>query len=82
MAEFTVVGVSTLNGITKVRYANSLARAKVLTKNGHSDVVFFEMPFSGHKEDAVDCILSFLNTLQPNAQTAVLQEAKALGFCV
>ena len=36
---FTVAGVSTLNGVTKVRFANDfVARIKILAKNGHVDV--------------------------------------------
>ena len=36
---FTVAGVSTLKGVTKVRFANDfVSRIKVLDKNGHTDV--------------------------------------------
>ena len=36
---FTVAGVSTNKGVTKVRFANDfVARIKILDKNGHTDV--------------------------------------------
>lgn len=42
---FKVIGVSTLNGKTKVRFANDLAtRIKNLVKNGHTAVELFELP--------------------------------------
>jgi hypothetical protein len=36
--KFSVVGVSTLNGKTKIRFANDSMRIKILIKNGHTDV--------------------------------------------
>ena len=36
--KFSVVGVSTLNGKTKIRFANDSMRIKILLKNGHTDV--------------------------------------------
>ncbi len=35
---FSVAGVSTLNGKTKLRFANDQMRIKILAKNGHSGV--------------------------------------------
>jgi hypothetical protein len=82
--EFTVVGVSCLEGVYKVRYANSVKRGAVLAKNGHTDILLVEMPFAGRKEDAVDCLLGAveageLNELQA---AAVLAEAREFGFVV
>jgi len=42
--KFSVAGVSTLNGKTKVRFANDVMRIKILDKNGHSDVDLVELP--------------------------------------
>jgi hypothetical protein len=40
---FTVVGVSTLNNVVKVRFANDLVtRIKVLLRNKHTDVRLVE----------------------------------------
>ena len=41
---FTVTGVSTLNGVVKVRFANDLAaRVKILSKNEHSEIRLIEL---------------------------------------
>jgi hypothetical protein len=51
---FTVVGVSTLNGKTKVRFANDFAsRIKNLVKNGHTNVELFELPSAMTKDAAL-----------------------------
>lgn len=48
--QFKVIGVSTLNGKTKVRFANDITRIKVLIKNGHTNVELFELPEAMTKE--------------------------------
>ena len=41
---FSVAGTSTLNGITKVRFANDfVSRLKILYKNGHENVELIEL---------------------------------------
>ena len=41
---FSVAGTSTLNGVTKVRFANDfVSRLKILYKNGHENVELIEM---------------------------------------
>lgn len=48
---FSVIGVSTLNGKAKVRFANDFAgRIKNLVKNGHTNVELFELPEAMTKE--------------------------------
>jgi hypothetical protein len=42
--KFAVAGVSTLEGKTKVRFANDTMRIKILAKNGHTDVELVELP--------------------------------------
>ena len=42
--KFAVAGVSTLNGKTKVRFANDVMRIKILAKNGHKDVELIDLP--------------------------------------
>ena len=42
--KFAVAGVSTLNGKTKIRFANDTMRIKILGKNGHSDVQLVDLP--------------------------------------
>jgi hypothetical protein len=41
---YSVAGTSTLNGITKVRFANDfVSRLKILYKNGHENVELLEL---------------------------------------
>lgn len=42
--KFGVAGVSTLNGRTKIRWANDAMRIKILVKNGHSNVELINLP--------------------------------------
>lgn len=42
--KFSVAGVSTLEGKTKIRFANDTMRIKILAKNGHSDVDLVTLP--------------------------------------
>jgi len=51
---FKVAGVSTLNGKTKVRFANDLvSRVKMLVKAGHEDINLFELAEPLSKNDVV-----------------------------
>ena len=41
---YSVAGTSTLNGITKIRFANDfVSRLKILYKNGHENVELIEL---------------------------------------
>ena len=52
---FKVTGISTLNGQTKVRFANDLvSRVKILVKDGHSDINLVELPEALSKADCVN----------------------------
>jgi hypothetical protein len=53
MKTFTHAGVSTLNGETKIRYANDAMRVKVLAKGGHTDIDFVDLLEPMTKEQAV-----------------------------
>ena len=56
---FKVTGVSTLNGKTKVRFANDLvSRVKILNKDGHTDVDLVELPQAMSKADCVKYLKS------------------------
>lgn len=50
---FKVVGVSTLKGQVKVRFANDVTRVKVLAKGGHTDIELMELPQAMEKAQAV-----------------------------
>jgi len=42
--KFAVAGVSTLEGKTKVRFANDTMRIKILAKNGHTNIELVDLP--------------------------------------
>ena len=51
---FKVTGISTLNGKTKVRFANDLvSRIKILVKSGHTDINLIELTTALSKADCV-----------------------------
>ena len=41
---FAVAGVSTLEGKTKIRFANDALRIKILQKNGHQNIKLVDLP--------------------------------------
>jgi hypothetical protein len=52
---FNVTGISTLNGKTKVRFANDLvSRVKILVKDGHTDINLIELAEHMTKADCVE----------------------------
>ena len=51
---FNVTGISTLNGKTKVRFANDLvSRVKILVKEGHANINLIELPSPLTKAECV-----------------------------
>lgn len=48
---FSVAGVSTLAGKTKIRFANDVMRIKILAKNGHTDVELINLPHAMTKAE-------------------------------
>ena len=57
---FKVTGISTLNGVTKVRYANDyVSRFKILNKGGHTDINLIELPEAMSK---IDCVRHLKST--------------------
>ena len=58
MSTFTVAGVSTQYGITKVRFANDMvSRYKLLSKSGHSPLELIELPRGMTKSEACQYLL-------------------------
>ena len=58
MSTFTVAGVSTQYGVTKVRFANDLvSRFKLLSKGGHSPLELMELPKAMTKSEACQHLL-------------------------
>jgi len=56
--KFAVAGVSTLEGKTKLRFANDTMRIKILAKNGHTGVELVELPVEMSKAEAVQHLKS------------------------
>lgn len=53
---FTIVGVSKLNDVYKLRFANDIMRIKILLKHGHTDVRLAQLPTPMTKLQAVQAI--------------------------
>ena len=68
---FTVVGVSTLNGVCKVRFANDPTRVKVLAHNGHTDIVMIQLDEPSTKLDAALFIQELEEFANPVAQQTI-----------
>jgi hypothetical protein len=67
---FTVAGTSNLNGAVKFRFANDFkSRVKVLERNGHTDIMLFELPRAMTKEEAI-AHLEGMDVAVPAAETA------------
>ena len=71
--KFAVAGVSTLEGKTKLRFANDTMRIKILAKNGHTDVELVELPVEMTKAEAVQ----HLKSIQFGKDNAAIQAAVA-----
>lgn len=56
--KFAVAGVSTLNGDTKIRFANDMMRIKILAKNGHTGIDLVELPTEMTKAEIVQHLKS------------------------
>ena len=68
---FTVVGVSTLNGETKVRFANDIMRVKVLAKHGHTDIRLIELESEMTKFNAAKFLQSLDEFQDDVAQASI-----------
>jgi len=73
---FTVAGVSDLNGVYKLRVANSTDRVKVLMRNGHQDIRLIQLPNAMTKLEAVNYLMS----LEHNEELLIEDEDTALLF--
>ena len=77
---YSVAGVSYYNEQYSVRYANSTGRARVLERNGHTDIQLWAFPEQLAPEDLVDALLDL--DLEGPIGEAVKTEARRLGFVV
>lgn len=56
--KFSVAGVSTLEGKTKIRFANDSLRIKILEKNGHEGVELINLPHEMTKGEIAQHMLT------------------------
>lgn len=56
---YKFAGISNHNGDYKVRFANDIMRIKILAKNGHEDIRFFELDEPMTKLEAVLTIAGY-----------------------
>lgn len=75
--KYEYAGVSTLDGKTKVRWANDIARVKVLAKNGHYDIDMVPLKYPMDKIEAVEYLLAIDFDNGNAAVRAVLEEEYA-----
>ncbi len=90
--KFSVAGVSTLSGKTKVRFANDTMRIKILAKNGHTDVELVTLPHEmtkaeiaqhlveigfGKGKPSVEAAIAYIAKKNPVGKTAKSSAAKA-----
>ena len=69
---FTVAGVSTNQGVTKVRFANDfVARFKILDKNGHTDVNLKEFSTPLTKAQVCETLLNDASFQDEASQGAI-----------
>jgi tRNA G46 methylase TrmB len=91
--KFAVTGVSTLEGKTKIRFANDTMRIKILAKNGHTDVDLVTLPREmtkaeiathlveigfGKGNSAVEAAIAYVAKKNPSAVKAKVSTASAL----
>ena len=71
---FSVAGVSTLNGVTKVRFANDFVnRFKILAKNEHQDINLIELGGEFTKEQVCQILMSHEKFQSETAQGAIAE---------
>lgn len=75
---FAVAGVSTLEGVTKARFAKDMSRVKVLEKNGHTDVRLIELPKVMDKVSAIAFLVAHKDFQDAVAQGVLKTEDVAV----
>lgn len=75
--KFSVAGVSTLEGKTKIRFANDVMRVKILSKNGHTDVELVDLPHPMTKGEIAQHLVSIgFGAGKPAVEAAIAYIAK------
>lgn len=78
---FKVAGYSTLEGVRKMRVAKDMKRAMVLERNGHKDIVLYELPQALTKEQCAEWLASgkFTETAAAEVVDTVTEVAEAIA---
>ena len=81
MSKFTVAGVSTHYGVTKVRFANDIVtRTKILSKGTHTSLVeLIELPKAMTKAEACQHLLDVGGVFVPYTELIIETMAKKEG---
>ena len=71
---YSVAGTSTVNGITKIRFANDFVnRLKILFKNGHDNVELIELGGEYTKSEVCQILMSHPKMQSEDQQTAIYE---------
>ena len=71
---FSVAGTSTLNGVTKVRFANDfVGRFKVLIKNGHDNIELIELGGEFTKAEVCQFLMNHERFQNEDQQSAIAE---------
>ena len=81
---YAYVGVSRHpNGLLAVRYTNDPNRARVLAKNGHTEILFLELPMAERVEECVSLLMDYVEDNERlDLLDCVRAEAARVGFVV
>ena len=71
---YSVAGTSTLNGITKIRFANDfVSRLKILYKNGHENVELIELGGEFSKAEVCQILMAHPKFQSDDQQSAIYE---------
>ena len=71
---FSVAGTSTLNGTTKIRFANDyVGRFKILVKNGHENIELMELGRELTKAQICQVLMSHPKFQSEDQQSAIYE---------
>ena len=71
---YSVAGTSTLNGVTKIRFANDFVnRLKILFKNGHENVELIELGGEFTKAEVCQILMSHPKFQSEEQQSAIYE---------
>jgi len=71
---FEVAGTSTINGVTKVRFANDyVGRFKILAKNGHENIELIELGDKFSKQEICQILMQHERFQNEEQQSAIAE---------